>query len=79
MEKVIEENSELHLINKKNAAQKKNAVELKTSLRLPNEILYLFAQKNSKEESVPGRLKKITCIQMFESAPQSKCAVSYKI
>jgi hypothetical protein len=35
MEKVIDENSELHLINKKSAAQKKNAVELKVTLRMP--------------------------------------------
>lgn len=43
MEKVIEENSDLHLINKKNEAQKKNAVELKVSIKLPKKILYLFA------------------------------------
>ena len=49
------------------------------SVKLPKKILYLFAQKNNKNEDIPGRIEKITSVLMFESAPQSKCAIAYKI
>jgi hypothetical protein len=42
MEGVIEENEQLHFLNNKEMAQKRNAVELKQTLKLPKELLPLF-------------------------------------
>jgi len=32
------------------------------SIKLPKKILYLFALKNNKNEDIPGRVDKITCL-----------------
>ena len=74
MEQVIEENEQLTFLNNREQAQKRNAVELKQTLKFPMELLMLFIQ-NFKEPTI----QQITCIHMFESSPQSKCAVSYII
>lgn len=55
-------------------AQKRNAVDLKQSLKFPQEIMALFTI-----EYQPASIEKVTCIHMFESSPQSKCAVAYVI
>lgn len=47
---------------------------MKQSLKFPNEILSLFSIKGK-----PAKLERVTAIHMFESSPQSKCAVSYLI
>ena len=76
MVKVIEENQQNYFkLNAKGDAAGKNAVELKTNLKFPTQILYLF----SDEDGEPATVRKISCIHMFESAPQNKIAISYTI
>lgn len=75
MEQVIDENEQLYFLNNRDLAQKRNAVELRSTLRFPPELLALF----SSEKGEPAQLVKVTCIHMFECSPQSKCAVSYLI
>ncbi len=72
MEQVIEENEQQTFINNRDQAQKRNAVELKQTLKFPQELLTLFSH-NSK----PATVEKVSCVHMFESSPQSKCAVAY--
>jgi hypothetical protein len=55
-------------------AQKRSAVELKSSLKFPMEILWLFCVEGQQ-----AQIEKVTCIHMFECSPQSKCAVAYSI
>lgn len=43
MEKVIEETEQLHFLNTREQAQKRSAVELKVSLKFPEELLSLFS------------------------------------
>lgn len=76
VEACIEENKRLHFIKNRPQAQKRNAVELKTSLMFPKELLVLLG--NSRTGQV-ATLEKITCLHMFETMPQSKCAVAYEI
>jgi len=42
IEKLVEENQEIAFLNNRGAAAKRNAVELKQSLKFPTEILHLF-------------------------------------
>lgn len=42
VENVLDENDQLYFLNNKELAQKRNAVELKQSLKFPNELLSLF-------------------------------------
>ena len=72
MEGVIEENEQMFFINNRDQAQKRNAVELKQTLKFPNELLALFGSKGN-----PAKMERCTSLHMFESSPQSKCAVSY--
>ncbi len=65
MEQVIDENEILYFLNNKDQAQKRNAVELRSTLKFPPELLALFS--NSKGE--PAKLVRVTCIHMFESSP----------
>jgi hypothetical protein len=64
MEQVIEENEQLSFLNNRDQASKRNAVELKQTLKFPMELLMLFIQ-NFKEPTI----QKISCIHMFESSP----------
>jgi hypothetical protein len=75
MERVIEENENLFFQNNRDQAQKRNAVELKSALKFPAELLTLFSDKENK----PAKLIRVSCIHMFEGSPQSKCAVAYLI
>jgi hypothetical protein len=50
----------------KKKAEKSNAVELKQKIKFPKELLYLY----SGNDNVPAELDRVTCIHMFESAPQ---------
>lgn len=43
MEAVIEENEQIFFLNNREMAQKRNAVELKSTLKFPKELLTLFA------------------------------------
>lgn len=74
MEKVVEEIEQRAAINNRDQASKKSAVELKSSLKFPKEVLTLF----TLPEGDP-KLNRVTCIHMFESSPQSKCAVAYEL
>jgi hypothetical protein len=42
IEGVIDENDQMYFLNNRDQAQKRNAVELKQSLKLPKELLVLF-------------------------------------
>ena len=75
MEKICEENQTYFFMDNTKAAATRNAVELNQEIKLPSDILYLFAS----EDGQPARLLKITAIHMFESAPQYKCSISYTI
>ena len=48
IEKIIEENQEMYFLNNRGAAAKRNAVELKQSLKFPNELLSLFSDADKK-------------------------------
>ncbi len=74
MEQVIELNEQVFFANNRDQAQKRNAVELKQTLRFPQELLSLFSAAGK-----PSTLDRATCLHMFETSPQSKCAVAYKI
>lgn len=74
MELVLEENEQLSFLANRDQAQKRNAVDLKQTLKFPQEVLALFTQ-----DYQPAAIEKISCIHMFESSPQSKCAVAYVI
>lgn len=69
MEKVIEENNDLYLLQNKAAAKKRNAVELKADFRLPDELLRLFTARDKSGAKQPSQITKITSLHMFESAP----------
>ena len=51
MEQVIEDNEQLTFLNNREQAQKRNAVELKQTLKFPMELLMLFIQ-NFKEPTI---------------------------
>ena len=72
VENVLDENDQLYFLNNKELAQKRNAVELKQSLKFPAHLLSLFGNI-----SQPAKLIRVTSLHMFESSPQSKCAVAY--
>ena len=42
VENVLDENDQLYFLNNKELAQKRNAVELKQSLKFPTQLLSLF-------------------------------------
>lgn len=74
MLKVIEENqSYFFLENGKGAAAKSNAVEKKGELSFPKHLLVLFSDADNK----PAKLVKVSCLHMFESAPNDFIAISY--
>mmetsp|Transcript_21645 Transcript_21645/g.33308 ORF Transcript_21645/g.33308 Transcript_21645/m.33308 type:complete len:91 (+) Transcript_21645:1292-1564(+) len=62
-------------MSNRSAATKKNAVELKQTLKFPPEVLYLFADAQGQ----PARIDKISSMHMFDSQPQSKCAIAYRL
>ena len=75
MLKVLEENTQNHFLKKgKDAAAKGNAVDIKCKLEFPKQILLLFSQEGQQ-----AQLVKVSCIHMFESAPQNKIAIAYVI
>ena len=49
-------------------------MELKQTLRFPQELLHLYSVNQQ-----PASLSKATCLHMFETSPQSKCAVAFKL
>ena len=53
----------------------KSSVDLKSRLALPDELLVLLGDDEGKIAVV----HKVTAVHMFETAPQSKCAVAYEI
>lgn len=56
-------------------AKKRNAVKLKQNLKFPSEVLFLFAESTGK----PATVEKVTAVHLFESSPQSLCAVAYSL
>jgi hypothetical protein len=65
MEKVIEENQAFFELNNRGAAAKRNAVECKQTLKIPEELLYLFSDADGK----PAKVQKVSSLHMFESCP----------
>ena len=55
MEGVIEENEQMFFINNRDQAQKRNAVELKQTLKFPDELLALFGSKGN-----PAKMERCT-------------------
>jgi hypothetical protein len=45
VEQAIDENEQLYFLNNREQASKRNAVELKQSLKFPTELLHLFSVK----------------------------------
>jgi hypothetical protein len=64
IEGVIDENDQMYFLNNRDQAQKRNAVELKQSLKLPKELLVLFGNI-----AQPALMKRVTSLHMFESSP----------
>ncbi len=64
MEKIVEEIEANASINNRDQAAKKSAVELRSTLKLPDEILTLLSTPEGK-----AKLSKVTCVHMFESSP----------
>jgi hypothetical protein len=64
IEGVIDENDQMYFLNNRDQAQKRNAVELKQSLKLPKELLVLFGNI-----AQPATMKRVTSLHMFESSP----------
>lgn len=54
----------MFFLNNRDQAQKRNAVELKQSLKLPKELHSLFGNI-----SQPAVMKRVTSLHMFESSP----------
>jgi len=75
MEQVIEESEQLYFLENKQAVAKRQAVELKQNLKFPPEILTLLGDSEGRLAS----LQSISALHMFETMPQSKCAVAYEI
>jgi len=74
MENVVQEIEQDSFMANREKAQKKGAVEAKSTLTFPKEVLTLFTQNR-----VAAKLLKVTALHMFESSPQSKCAVAYQV
>ena len=75
MEQCVEENIKLRLQLNQHLETKPAAIELKQTLAFPDEILIMLGQGPEN----PATVISITAIHMFETAPQSKCAVAYEV
>lgn len=73
MEQLVEENIKLRFAFA-NDASKPSAIELKQTLAFPEDILIMLGSEKSRAQLVG-----ITALHMFETAPQSKCAIAYEI
>ena len=60
-------------MDRKKAAQR-NAVEAKSALKFPDEILMMLGTMQ-----MTATIQRVTCVHVFETMPQSKCAVAYEI
>ena len=70
VEKVLDENQEKFFKMNRDQAAKRNAVEMRTNIKLPVEILHLFGEKNPQSgEYVPAEIVKISSAHFFESCP----------
>lgn len=75
MLKLVKENQKnFELIQEKENASKGNAVDVKCKLEFPKQLLYLFSEGGQQAQIV-----KVSCMHMFESAPQQKIAIAYKL
>lgn len=75
MEQVIEENSKLRLaLDKEKSGAKPPKVEQKQSLHFPQDLLFMLGTPDEKAEVLA-----ISSMHLFETAPQSKCAIAYEI
>ena len=74
VESIIEENEQIRFLSNKDQASKRNAVELKAHLSFPDELLIMLGNGQQK-----AKLNKITCFHIFETLPQSKCAIAYDV
>jgi hypothetical protein len=61
-------------LNSREAATAQNSVEAKSCLKFPEELLMMLGSLQEEAE-----ISRVTCIHVFETMPQSKCAVAYEI
>ena len=73
MEQIVEENSRLWQ-SVGTDKQKHAAVELKQTLQFPQDVLVMLGTQDQ-----PASVLAVTALHLFESAPQSKCAVAYEV
>ena len=75
MEQVIEENSKLRLaLDNEKSGAKPPKVEQKQSLHFPNEILFMLGTPDEQ-----AQVLSVSSMHLFETAPQSKCAIAYEV
>lgn len=74
MEQCVEENNKLRFAQHLDGINKPAAIELKQTLSFPEEILIMLGH-----EGQMASVLSITAIHMFETAPQSKCAIAYEL
>jgi hypothetical protein len=75
MLKLVKENQKNYeIIAEKENASKSNAVDVKCKLEFPKQFLYLFSENGQQAQVI-----KVSCMHMFESAPQQKIAIAYKL
>lgn len=73
MEQIIEENNKLRQASNSEKTQR-TAVEARQSLQIPNELLVMLGSEGQQ-----ASILAVTAVHMFETAPQSKCAVAYSL
>lgn len=64
MEQVVEENQQLRFISNRQQAANRNAVETKSALKFPQEILMMLG--NMK---MTATIERVTCVHVFETMP----------
>ena len=74
MEQCVEENTKLSFAQFSDSTTKPAAIELKQTLEFPEDILIMLGEGEQR-----ASVLNITTIHMFETAPQSKCAIAYEV
>jgi len=64
MESVVEENEQLRFMNNRQAASQRNAVEQKSALKFPEEILMMLGTLKKG-----AQIQRVTCVHVFETMP----------
>lgn len=75
MEQLLEENENIRFYqNRSKGAQQRKPVDQRSSLKFPDEILMMLGTIQ-----MTATIQRVTCVHVFETMPQSKCAVAYEI